>query len=150
MCTTHTFKERLDTLRIAKEEGLEVCSGGIFGLGETLAQRIELAFCLKELDVQSVPINILNPIKGTPAFENHKPMSPYEVLRLIAVYRLIFDDKDIGLFGGREKALKTLQPLLFIAGANVILVGDYLTTKGAEPNYDLQMIKDLGLEVENN
>jgi biotin synthase len=148
ICTTHTYEERLATIKAAKEIGLEVCCGGIFGLGESLEQRIELAFTLKELAVESVPINILNPIPGTPAAENYQPMSPLEVLRLIATYRLILPEADIGVFGGREKALGSLQPLMFLAGANVTLVGDYLTTQGQAPEKDLQMIKDLGLEID--
>jgi len=148
ICTTHTYKERLATIKLAKEAGLEVCSGGIFGLGETPEQRIELAFALRELNVQSVPINILNPVPGTPAAENYQPMSAFEVLKLVATYRFILPDKDIGIFGGRERALGSLQPLMFIAGANVTLIGDYLTTKGQPPEKDLQMIKDLGLEID--
>jgi len=148
ICTTHLYKDRLATIKLAKEAGLEVCSGGIFGLGETPEQRIELAFALRELNVQSVPINILNPVPGTPAAENYKPMTPFEVLKLVATYRFILPDKDIGVFGGRERALGSLQPLMFIAGANVTLIGDYLTTKGQPPEKDLQMIKDLELEVD--
>src|SRR3989339_349685 len=148
VCTTHTYKERLSTIKAAKEAGLEVCSGGIFGLGETLEQRIELAFTLQKLDVESVPINILNPIKGTPAAKNYKQMEPLEVLRLIATYRFILPKADIGVFGGRERALRDLQPLMFMAGANVTLVGNYLTTKGQAPEKDLQMIADLGLKID--
>ncbi|MBI5700248.1 biotin synthase BioB [Candidatus Saganbacteria bacterium] len=147
VCTTHTYEERLNTLKHAKEAGLEICSGGIFGLGETLKQRVELAFTLLELDVESVPINILNPIAGTPAAENYKPMAPLEVLRLIATYRFIFPKADVGLFGGRELSLRDLQPLMFIAGANATLVGNYLTTSGQSPEKDLKMIADLGLMV---
>ncbi len=146
ICTTHTFEERVQTIKDAKAVGLEVCAGGIFGLGETAKQRVELAFTLKSLKVDSVPINILHPIPGTPAAKGHKPMSPWEVLRLIAVYRVIMPKADIGLFGGREYSLGSLQPLLFLAGANVILTGDYLVTKGQTPSKDLQMIRDLGLE----
>jgi biotin synthase len=148
ICTTHTYQERLKTIQAAKEEGLEVCSGGIFGLGETLEQRVELAFALAELKVDSVPINILNPIPGTPAARNYRPLKPLEVLRLVAVYRLILQDKDIGVFGGRELSLGTLQPLMFLAGANVTLIGNYLTTKGQEPDRDLKMIEELGLEID--
>ncbi|MBI5699951.1 biotin synthase BioB [Candidatus Saganbacteria bacterium] len=148
VCTTHTYQERLATIKAAKAEGLEVCSGGIFGLGETPEQRVELAFTLAELKVDSVPINILNPIPGTPAAKNYRPMPPLEVLRLVAVYRLILQDKDIGVFGGRELSLGTLQPLMFLAGANVTLIGDYLTTKGQAPEKDLRMLADLGLEVD--
>jgi len=148
ICTTHTYQERLETIQAAKEEGLEVCSGGIFGLGETLEQRVELAFALAELKVDSVPINILNPIPGTPAAQNYRPLKPLEVLRLVAVYRLILQDKDIGVFGGRELSLGTLQPLMFLAGANVTLIGDYLTTKGQDPERDWKMLADLGLEID--
>lgn len=147
ICTTHKYSDRIQTLKIAKEEGLELCSGGIFGLGESLAQRVELAFTLKEIGVDSIPLNILHPIEGTPAFTNYKPMSPFEVLRLIATFRFIFPKQDVGLLGGREYSLRTLQPLLFLAGANVILIGDYLVTKGQTAEKDLQMIKDLGLEI---
>lgn len=148
ICTTHSYQERLNTIKFAKLAGLEICSGGIFGLGETPEQRVELAFALKELEVDSVPINILNPIPGTPAAEKNEPMSPFDVLRLVATYRFILPDKDIGVFGGRERSLGSLQPLMFIAGANVTLIGDYLTTTGESPDKDLQMIKDLGLETE--
>jgi len=148
MCTTHTYQERVEVIKTAKAEGLEVCSGGIFGLGESLEQRVELAFALSEIGVDSVPINILHPIAGTVAAKNHKPMSPLEVLRLVATYRFILPKADIGVFGGRENALGNLQPLMFMAGANVTLVGDYLTTKGQPPEKDLQMLKDLGLEID--
>ena len=150
ICTTHTYEERLATIKLAQAEGVEVCSGGIFGLGETPEQRVELALTLRELNVVSVPINILNPVAGTPAAENYRPMPPLDVLKLIAAYRFILPQKDIGVFGGREKALGELQHLMFIAGANVALVGDYLTTQGQAATKDLQMIKDLGLEIEKN
>ena len=150
MCTTHSYKDRVKTIKFAQEAGLEVCSGGIFGLSETLEQRVELAFALKALGVQSVPINILNPVEGTPAAKNYQPLTPFEVLKLIATYRFILPTQDIGVFGGREKALGELQPLMFIAGANVTLIGDYLTTKGQAPDRDLKMIADLGLEIERN
>jgi len=148
MCTTHSYKERLEVIKTAKAEGLEVCSGGIFGLGESLEQRVELAFALSEIGVDSVPINILHPIAGTVAAKNYKPISPLEVLRLVATYRFILPKADIGIFGGRENALRDLQPLMFLAGTNVTLIGDYLTTKGQAPNKDLQTIKDLGLEID--
>jgi len=148
ICTTHTYQERVKTVKLAKENGLEVCSGGIFGLGETPEQRVELALALRELEVQSVPINILNPIAGTPAAEKKQLISPLDVLRLVATYRFILPEQDIGVFGGRERSLGSLQPLMFIAGANVTLVGDYLTTKGQAPEKDLQMIKELGLEID--
>jgi biotin synthase len=147
ICTTHTYQERIETIKAAKRAGLEVCSGGIFGLGESLEQRVELALALRELNVESVPINILNPIPGTPAAKDHIPMPPLEVLRLVATYRFILPRADIGIFGGRERSLREYQSLMFSAGANVTLVGDYLTTKGQSAEKDLQMIADLGLEV---
>jgi len=146
VCTTHKFEDRVRTVKAAKEAGLRTCCGGIFGLGETLEQRVELAFQIKELDPESVPINILNPIKGTRA-EKLPVMEPLDVLRLVATYRFILPDKDIGIFGGRELSLGSLQPLMFIAGANMTLMGDYLTTSGNRPEDDLRMISDLGFEV---
>ncbi|MFH0886553.1 MAG: biotin synthase BioB [bacterium] len=146
ICTTHTYQDRLNTLKLAKEAGLQVCSGGIFGLGESLEQRVELGMLLRELEVNSVPINILNPIPGTP-LEKQPIMKPLEALRLVATYRFMLPYADIGIFGGRELALGSLQPLMFIAGANQTLIGNYLITEGQTPEKDLQMIKDLGLEV---
>lgn len=147
MCTTHTYADRIKTIKLAQEAGLEVCSGGIFGLGETAEQRVELAFALKALNVQSVPINILHPVPGTPAASN-PPLTPFAVLKLVAAFRFILPTQDLGVFGGRERALGTLQPLMFAAGANVTLIGDYLTTKGQAPERDRQMIKELGLEID--
>ena len=107
---------------------------------------VELGLLLRELEVNSVPINILNPIPGTPL--GNKPiMKPLEVLRLVATYRFMLPTADIGIFGGRELALRELQPLMFIAGANQTLIGNYLITEGQSPEKDLQMIKDMGLEV---
>lgn len=146
LCTTHSFQERLETVRVAKEAGLEVCSGGIFGLGETPEQRIELAFTLKELNVDSVPLNFLHPIPGTPG-EKMSPLSPLDILKTIALFRFILPAKDIKVCGGRERNLRSLQPLLFLAGANGMLVGNYLTTSGQDPETDLQMIRDLGLKL---
>ncbi len=146
VCTTHSFQERLDTVRLAKQAGLEVCSGGIFGLGETFGQRIELAFTLKELDVDSLPLNFLYPVPGT-LCENMSSLSPLDILKTIALFRFILPTKDIKVCGGRERNLRSLQPLLFLAGANGMLIGNYLTTSGQAPETDLQMVKDLGLRV---
>ncbi len=148
VCTTHKFEERVATVRAAKSTGLRICCGGIFGLGESLEQRVELAFQLKDLDPESVPINILNPVRGTRA-EKLKVMPPLEVLRLVATFRFVMPGKDIGIFGGRELSLGGLQPLMYLAGANMTLLGNYLTTSGNSPEVDLQMIKDMGLEVAN-
>ena len=146
MCSTHTYEQRINTVKIAKESGLEVCSGGIIGLGETPADRIELALALKKLNVDAVPINIITPIAGT-RLENIVPPSPLEILKTIAVYRLILPDKSLLLAGGRESGLRSLQSLALISGANGIILGNYLTTKGKNPQEDLQMIADLGLTV---
>ena len=147
ICSTHSYKESIETVRIAKKTGFRVCSGGIFGMGETPQQRVELAFTLKELDVDCIPMNFLNPISGTP-LENMPPMKPLEILKTIAVYRFILPQKDIIICGGREINLRDLQSFMFVAGANGTMLGNYLTTKGRAAKEDLQMIKDLGLDAE--
>jgi biotin synthase len=144
ICTTHSYTEKINTVSTAQEAGLEVCCGGIIGMGESIKDRIELAFTLKELDVDSIPINILNPVKGT-AFENIGQISPLECLKTIAVFRLILPDKNIRAAGGREVNMRDLQCLSLIAGANGLLLGNYLTTQGRLPKDDIQMIDDLGL-----
>lgn len=149
ICTTHSYSERIETVKTAKRLGFKVCSGGIFGMGESAKQRIELAFTLKELGVDSIPMNFLNPIPGTP-LEGTTPMKPLEILRLISIYRFIHPNKDIIVCGGREVNLRSLQSLIFYAGANGTLMGNYLTTKGDSPDKDMQMIKDLGLEPERD
>ena len=146
ICTTHSFKDRLDTIRILKEVGIEVCCGGIIGLGETDIQRVEFAFYLRELDVDCLPINFLNPVKGTP-LENNRASEPIELLKIISIFRLILPKKQIRICGGRQSNLRQLQSQIFFAGADAIIIGDYLTTKGNEPHEDLKMISDLGLKV---
>ena len=145
ICTTHAYEEDLDTLGVAKEAGLQVCSGGIFGLGESPQQRLELAYTLREQGVDSVALNFLDPIPGTP-LEHAQPLSPLEILRFVALYRYILPDKDIRICGGREYGLRDLHPLVLWAGASGIMVGNYLTTKGRDFQADLEMIRDLGLE----
>jgi len=146
ICTTHTYDDRLATVRIAKRAGLEVCCGGIFGMGESVRDRVELAMGLRELDVDSIPLNFLNPIPGTP-LENAEPLSPMEILGIVATYRLMFPDKEIKICGGREANLRDLQSWMFYAGANGAILGNYLTTTGRKAEDDLQMIKDLGLRA---
>ena len=146
ICTTHSFHERIETIKTAKKIGMDVCAGGILGLGETFQQRLEFAFTLKDLDVDSVPINILNPIKGT-RMENAKPLPPLEVIKTVAILRLILPDKEIRYCGGREHNLRDLQSLGILAGADGLMIGDYLTTSGRSPKEDIQMIKDLGFSV---
>ena len=144
VCSTHSFAHRVATIRHAQEEGFEVCAGGIFGLGETPQQRLELAYALKNLDVDSIPLNFLNPIAGT-ALENSPLVTPLELLKTIAVYRFLLPTKEIRICGGREVALRTLQPLMYVSGANGVMVGNYLTTKGRNSVIDMREIADLGL-----
>jgi biotin synthase len=146
VCTTHRYDEDVHTVEIAKASGLRVCCGGIFGLGETWEQRVELAFTLKELDVDSIPINFLNPIPGT-KMEDKPLLSPMDALKCIALFRLINPGKDITICGGREKTLRDYQSWIFMAGANGVMIGDYLTTKGRNMDRDIKMIKDMGLEI---
>jgi len=146
VCTTHDYEEDVSTVRAVKAAGMRVCCGGIFGLGESREQRVEMAFTLRELDVDSIPINFLNPIKGT-RMENQPPEPPLELLKIIAVYRMILPTKDIKIAGGREKNLRDLQSMVFAAGANSTMVGNYLTTCGRPAEEDLKMISDLGLSV---
>ena len=144
ICSTHRFAERLQTVRWAQEAGLEICAGGIFGLGETQAQRTELAFTLRNLAVDSVPLNFLHPIPGTPA-ENFPPLAPLEILKTIALFRFIMPRTEIRICGGRETGLRTLQPLMYVAGADGTMIGNYLTTSGRNPSIDVQEVYDLGL-----
>jgi len=146
ICTTHDYEDDLETVRIAKKAGMKVCCGGISGLGETAAQRVELALTLRELDVDSVPLNFLNPIPGT-RLEGAEFITPFDCLTTIALYRLILPAKKISVCGGREKNLRDLQSWMFLAGASGAMIGNYLTTSGRPPEQDWQMLKDLELEV---
>jgi len=146
VCTTHDYEEDVDTVRRAKALGMKVCCGGVFGLGESPEQRVELALTLRELDVDSVPVNLLNPIPGTP-LEEKRELTPADCLRIIAVYRLLLPTKNIYVCGGREVNLGELQSWIFMAGANGMMVGNYLTTSGRDHELDLSMIADQGLEV---
>jgi biotin synthase len=146
ICTTHTFDERLEVLGCARSLRLSACSGGILGMGETMEDRIQMAFTLRELDVDSVPINFLMPIAGTP-LENTSAITPLEALQSIALFRFILPDKEIRVCAGRGTALRRLHPLIFTAGADGFMIGNYLTTSGLDPNEDLAMIRDLGLQV---
>lgn len=146
VCTTHSYDDDYNTVKRAKDLGFYVCSGGIMGLGEGWEHRVELAQTLKELNVDSIPINFLNPRPGTP-LENAEELTPMDCLKIIAIFRLTLPTKDILVCGGRELNLRELQPLMFSAGANGTMLGNYLTTKGRASETDLQMIKDLGLTV---
>lgn len=147
ICTTHDYEEDVATVRAAKSAGMKVCSGGIFGLGETAAQRIEMALTLRELEVDSVPLNFLNPIAGT-RLEGTSNINPQECLVTIALYRLLLPDRMITVCGGREKNLRDLQSWIFFAGASGTMIGNYLTTTGRNTDDDWQMLRDLELDVE--
>ena len=146
ICSTHNYEDDVNTVKAAKKFGFYVCSGGIFGLGENWEQRLEMAYTLKELDIDSAALNFLNPIQGT-RLENNDFLTPLECLKIIALYRFILFDKDIRICGGREFNLKQLQPLIFPAGANGLMIGNYLTTKGRSVEHDFEMIKELDMEV---
>ena len=146
ICTTHPYEDDVNTVRAVKKAGVKVCCGGIFGLGESPEQRVEMAFTLKELDVDSVPINFLNPIEGT-KLEGAANIGAMACLKTIAIYRLILPGKRITVCGGREKNLRDLQSWIFFAGANGTMIGNYLTTRGRNIAVDLQMFDDLGLKT---
>jgi len=143
ICTTHSFSDRMKTIEHLKNNGISICSGGIIGLGEAPAQWIELIFILRELEVDCIPINILNPRPGTP-LQNMVPPTPLEVIKLIAITRLIVPNVELKLAGGREVNLRDFQASAFLAGITGMIVGGYLTTSGRSEEEDLQMIKDLG------
>lgn len=145
ICTTHTYDEKINAIKMAQEAGLEVCSGGIIGLGETMEDRIDMALELKELGVKSVPINILNPIPGTP-FEKLAPLSSEEIAKTIAIYRFILPEKAIRLAGGRGLLLDKGE-LAFQSGSNAAISGDMLTTSGIDISEDFKTITDLGFKV---
>lgn len=146
VCTTHDYDEDIETIRAAKKTGARVCCGGIFGLGESMDQRIELAFTLKELDVDSVPINFLNPIPGT-RLERANFLTPMQALKTIALFRFILPDKKIAICGGRDINLRDLQSWIFLAGASGTMVGNYLTTTGRPMEDDWQMLIDLDVTL---
>lgn len=146
ICTTHDYEEDVATIGVVKEAGLQVCSGGIMGLGEGVSHRIELALTLRELGVDSVPLNFLNPIAGTPLAQA-KPLPPMEIILTIAVLRFLLPQQDLRLCGGTEKNLRQLLPLAVVAGANAIMTGNYLTTSGRDPSLDHELLRDLGLRA---
>jgi len=145
ICTTHSYNDRIVTVLNLKRAGIKVCSGGIFGLGESWRDRINLAFMLKKLNVDSVPLNFLMPVKGTP-LGKMKSLSPMEALKIIAIFRYILPDTDIRICAGREKVLRDYQSLIFYAGATGMMVGGYLTQAGRAATDDFQMLADSGLK----
>lgn len=146
ICTTHRWADRVRTVRAARRAGLQVCSGGIFGLGETWGDRVDLALALRRLDVDSVPINFLMPVRGTP-LGRRRPLNAREALRIVAVFRFVLPRAEIRVAGGRGLVLGPMQERIFAAGADAMMVGDYLTAKGLKPRDDLRMLRRLGLEA---
>ncbi|WP_432737819.1 biotin synthase BioB [Maridesulfovibrio sp. FT414] len=145
VCTTHSYAERIRTVRDAKRAGLEVCCGGLLGLGESHAQRVELAMAIAAEEVDSIPLNFLVSIPGTP-LEHVEPLEPLEILLTIAMFRLVNPHSEVRMAAGRA-ALRSLQSFIFHAGCNGLMVGDFLTVSGQGIENDLTMLKDLGLSV---
>jgi biotin synthase len=147
ICTTHDYEEDVATVRLAKSVGLKVCCGGIFGLGEALEQRIELAETLQQLAVDAVPLNFLNPIDGTP-LAGSRNLTPMDCLRTIALFRYYLPTTPISVCGGREPNLREFQSWIFMAGASGTMIGNYLTTTGRDRDTDLQMLRDAEVEID--
>ena len=145
ICTTHSYDDKLETIDDIRSENIMVCSGGIFGMGETFEDRIDLALILRNLGVKSIPINVLNPIKGTPV-ENNEILSNDEVCRLIAIFRFINPDAFIRMAGGRS-LLGDNGRKAFQSGANAGILGNMLTTAGVEIEEDLKLLDELGFEI---
>lgn len=145
MCTTHTYEEDVNAVRAGLDAGLYVCSGGIFGIGETWDDRVELALLLRELGVPSVPMNFLTPIPGTP-LEGRDPLSPEEALAIVALYRFLLPDRQLRICGGRPTVFGTARRSeVLTAGASGLMIGDYLTTRGGDARADLDDIRRTGL-----
>ena len=145
VCTTHTFDDKIAAINAAKAAGLEVCSGGILGLGETFEDRIDMVLEARELGVKSVPVNLLNPIPNTP-FEHNTTLSEKEAARAVAIFRFIIPDGQIRLAGGRG-LLGDMGKALFRSGANAAISGDMLTTRGISIDNDMKMTAELGYRV---
>ncbi|MFB5600719.1 MAG: biotin synthase BioB [Nitrososphaeraceae archaeon] len=149
ICKTHTYEDRVNTAKIVKEAGLELCSGGIIGMGETPLQRLELAFSLAELEPDEVPVNILIPREGTPLMDNsnNTRLTNDDIIKTIAVWRFIMPRTILKIAGGREVHLGDSGKYVLQAGANGIITGGYLTTGGNKHNKDIEMIKEIGLKI---
>ena len=144
ICTTHTYQDKIDTLKAAKRAGLSICSGGIIGLGETMADRIDMAIQARELGVKSIPVNLLNPIPGTP-YENNPHITAEEAMRCVALFRFLIPDDSIRLAGGRG-LLSDKGEGCFCSGANAAISGDMLTTSGITIETDMKILSNLGYE----
>lgn len=145
LCSTHTIAQKIETIKAAQEVGMEVCSGGIIGMGETMEDRIDLALVLRELGVKSIPVNILNPIPGTP-LEGKQPLTDEEILTTIAVFRFIHPDAYLRFAGGRM-LIAHIETEAIRAGINAAIVGDLLTTVGSRVLEDMEKVKAMGFEV---
>jgi biotin synthase len=145
ICSTHTYADRMETLRVVREAGMELCSGGIVGMGEQQNDLVDLAQSLRELKVESIPVNFLHPIDGTP-LEKRDDLNPRYCLKVLCLFRLTNPESEIRIAGGRELQLRWLQPQGLYA-ANSVFVSDYLTTKGQKPEDDYRMIEDLGFVI---
>ncbi|NPA24392.1 MAG: biotin synthase BioB, partial [Deltaproteobacteria bacterium] len=141
ICSSHDYERAVATVRTAKAAGFYVCSGGIMGMGESWAQRVELARTLAELEVDSIPLNFLQPVPGTP-LEDQPGLSPLAGLLTIAMFRLLNPTRDIRICGGRQRTFGDFQSLLFAAGANGLMVGNYLTTSGRQWEDDRRLLRD--------
>ncbi|PQO44677.1 biotin synthase BioB [Blastopirellula marina] len=146
ICSTHTYEDRIETLSAVRNAGIELCSGGIVGMGETDLDVVQMANELRDLNVESIPVNFLNPIEGTPLHEQGRDLSPRRCLKILAMYRFANPTSELRIAGGREIHLRSLQPLGLYA-ANSIFLGDYLTTEGQQAEEDYRMLEDLGFEV---
>jgi len=142
--TTHTWRDRVETVKNLKAAGIQACTGGIIGMGETWEDRVDLALTLRELQVESVPINLLNPREGTPLAAKN-PLDVYEALKAIAIFRFILPQQILRYAGGREAVMGELQSLGLKSGINAMLIGHYLTTLGQSPEKDHAMLEQLGL-----
>ena len=138
--STHEYIERINTIKTAKAAGFQVCSGGIIGLGENWSDRIDMAFLLKELDVDAVPINVLVPVEGTP-MGRAKKISPFDVIRTIAIFRIVMEGKGVKVIAGRETVLQDFGALMYMSGANGMMVGGYLTIAGRTVAEDLELVE---------
>ena len=143
--TTHSWRDRVETIKNLKAAGIQACAGGIVGLGESWEDRVDLALSLRDLEVESVPLNLLNPREGTPLSDRPK-LDPYEALKAIAIFRLILPEQILRYAGGREAVMGELQALGLKAGINAMLIGHYLTTLGQPPEQDRAMLEKLGLQ----
>lgn len=143
VCTTHTMEEKVQNVTTAQAAGIRVCCGGIIGLGESLDQRVEMAFQLKKMKIDAIPLNVLNPVPGTP-FAHNERLAPMEILRSFAMFRFVLPKAQIRTAGGRQVNLRSLQSLALAGGMNGVMIGNYLTTKGTSPAEDIRMLHDLG------